>query len=243
MYALAQIGEDSVISTEGSPPCVRLKCDIERQAMRTSEESPSKKAARQTASSRARLTYMSPNSQAQCQRKQAAKRFVDKHKMERYEVDIPLDTEQDDEMSAVVSKIEEVCSDELQKLFKEGEKHGVGLKLRNTWNTDKRREYTEFNRDQVINSKLNFMSTSVHVPDIIETGKRGNRWSSITIRMGMITMQFVMINSISLVYYSTCNIYQKPSSVRSAEIFQNFTFTITLNLTSIYWCISPCSWS
>ena len=50
-----------------------------------------------------------------------------------------------------------MCSDELQKLFKEGEKHGVGSKLRNTWNTDKRREYTEFNRDQMINSKLNFI--------------------------------------------------------------------------------------
>ena len=174
------------------PPCVRLKCDIERQA----RTSPLKKAARQTAALRARLTHMSPNSQAQRQRNQAAQRFVDKHKLERYEADIPLDTEQDDEMSAVVSKIEEICSDELQKLFKEGEKHGVGSKLRNTRNTDKRREYTEFNRDQKTNSKLNFICLLVYMHLIIETGKRGNRWSSITIRMGMITMKFVMINSI-----------------------------------------------
>ena len=60
---------------------------------------------KQAASSCACLTYMSPNSQAHCQRNQAAKRFIDKRKLECYEADIPLDTEQD-EISAVVSKIE-----------------------------------------------------------------------------------------------------------------------------------------
>ena len=138
------------------PPCVRLKCDIEHQARRTKEESPSKKKERQDTSSRARLSYMSPESRVQRQCKQAARRFSDKRKLEHFEAtEVPLDAEQDEEMSTIVSKIEETCPDELEKLFSEGNKHGVGSKLRSIWSTDRQREYADFSKDQKINSKFN----------------------------------------------------------------------------------------
>ncbi|XP_019848905.1 PREDICTED: uncharacterized protein K02A2.6-like [Amphimedon queenslandica] len=46
-------------------PCGRLSCDVSRQMKRKAEMSPLKKAKRQESCSRARLTYMSPESQEQ----------------------------------------------------------------------------------------------------------------------------------------------------------------------------------
>ena len=39
-------------------------------------------------------------------------------------------------------------------LYTIGDKHGVGSKLREVWNTDKRRDLQEFQRDQTLNSEL-----------------------------------------------------------------------------------------
>ena len=54
--------------------------------------------------------------------------------MARYEEnEIELDDEQNDEMRAIVEKMED---EDLQKLFDEGEKHGVGSILKDIWTTD-----------------------------------------------------------------------------------------------------------
>lgn len=139
------------------PPCVKLRGNLDHQARRTAAESPSKRVKRQDASSHARLSYMSPASQAKRKEHQKKERDEAKRKAKSYEhTELPLDTEQHEQMDAVTSAIEKECPGELEKLFVEGEKHGVGSKLRDVWNLDKQRERNEFKRDQLINSKCNF---------------------------------------------------------------------------------------
>ena len=124
--------------------CVRLKCNLSHQAKRTQQESPS---------SHARLLYMSPFSQQK--RKQSIKIERDNaaRKIRKYEhTRMRLDEEQDEEMNRVVTTIEKECEDELQKLFTEGEKHGVGQQLREVWMNDKQADCVQFKKDQSQNS-------------------------------------------------------------------------------------------
>ena len=147
------------------PSCVRLKCDLEHQARRTSGESPSKKIKRQEATSHAKLTYMSPDSLAKRKLNQKMLKGNMKRKLNSYEVtEIPLDDEQHEEMESAVATIEENHSSELEKLFLEGDKHGVGSKLRDIWKSDKQREKKEFQEDQLRNSKTEFFATIRCIP-------------------------------------------------------------------------------
>ena len=50
--------------------------------------------------------------------------------------------------------IEDNCSRELEAIISEGEKHGVGSRMRDVWTNDKRATYDEFMNDQSRNSKL-----------------------------------------------------------------------------------------
>ena len=43
--------------------------------------------------------------------------------------------------------------DDLEKLFKEGNEHGVGDIMKDVWFTDKKRQIQEFSHDQLINGK------------------------------------------------------------------------------------------
>lgn len=119
------------------------------------------------------MPVMSPTSQMK--RKQNAKMERDniKRKLRSYEhTELPLDTDQDSDMNGIVSVIEKECASDLEKLFAEGDKHGVG-------NVDKRMERNESNRE--------FIFSNILINILLETGKRSNNWSFITIRMGMNT--------------------------------------------------------
>lgn len=141
---------DSVVC----PPCVRLKCDLEHQAGQSVAESPSKKVKRQQSSSRAKLSNMSPASQLKRKGSQMMERGNDKTRIKTFRhTELPLDTEQNEEMNEIVSAIEQKCPHDQEELFLEGEKHGVGLQLRDVWTTDKSREFGEFTNDQSLNSK------------------------------------------------------------------------------------------
>ena len=88
-------------------------------------------------------------------------------------------------MEAVVSSIEERCSDELEKLFGEGDKHGVGSKLRGIWRNDKQRKNDDFMSDQLRNSKQYYLPEN-SIKSVSEIGRRSNRWSSIMLRIGKV---------------------------------------------------------
>ena len=76
---------------------------------------------RQSVSSKARLSYMSPASQLK--RRQSAQyiRKLSAQKLARY-------------------KENEVMLNDLEKLFKEGNEHGVGELMKEIWFTDKKRQ-------------------------------------------------------------------------------------------------------
>ena len=79
----------------------------------------------------------------------------DKFKLAKYEsTEVNLSEEQHEDMNAVVSKIEEISKDELEKVFAEGDAHGGGTQIREIWTTDRREQLDQFNEDQARNSKL-----------------------------------------------------------------------------------------
>ncbi|XP_065897671.1 uncharacterized protein [Dysidea avara] len=150
--------------------CKRLVSDLNWQLERTMSESPSKKIKQQAASSRAKLTYMSPGSRMKRSQRAIMERGVDKRKLARYEAtEVALADEQHTEMCSVMDAIDQVAADDLQCIFEEGEALGVGGKLREIWTTDKREQKEEFQKDQAKNV----------------TGKRSNQWSMVTIRMAL----------------------------------------------------------
>lgn len=135
--------------------CKRLKSDLDWQRKRTLCESPSRRMKRQAASSKAKLTYMSPASQLKRKQNVLMERNNDKFKLAKYEsTEVTLSEEQHEDMNAVVSKIEEISKDKLEKVFAEGDAHGVGTQIREIWTTNRREQLDQFNEDQARNSKL-----------------------------------------------------------------------------------------
>ena len=135
--------------------CVRLNCYLNHQMKRTMAESPSKRMMRQSSSSHARLKYMSPGSQVARQHNVKMERSAASRKLKKYEeTEVSLDSEQDEEMDMIQKVIEDNCSKELEAVISEGEKHGVGSRMRDVWTNDKRATYDEFMNDQSRNSKL-----------------------------------------------------------------------------------------
>ena len=82
------------------------------------------------------------------------------------------------------SIVERTKNDDLEKLFKEGNEHGVWELMKEIWFTDKKRQTQQFANDQVANGEVYCCLLSVFNIFLVATGSRGNRWSLITIRMG-----------------------------------------------------------
>ena len=98
--------------------CKRLVLDLECQKRRTLSESPSRKVKRQSVSSKARLSYMSPASQLKRRQNVQYTRKLCARKLARYkENEVMLNEEQHTEMCSIVERTE---NDDLEKLFKEG---------------------------------------------------------------------------------------------------------------------------
>ena len=134
--------------------CKRLKTDLDWQRKRTLAESPSRKIKRQAPSSRAKLSYMSPASQIKRRQNSLSERNNDKIKLNKFEkTEITLSEEQHDEMCTIVNRIEELGKDELEKVFADGDAHGVGSQIREVWVSDRRQQLDQFKADQTRNSR------------------------------------------------------------------------------------------
>ena len=148
--SLAEKSSDEVMCSA----CKRLRTDLNWQLKRTQAESPSRKVKRQAASSKAKLSYMSPASQLKRKQNMISERNNDKIKLRRYEnTEVTLADDQHDDMCNVVKTIEEVGKNDLDKVFAEGDSHGVGDKIREVWLTDKRQQSKQFHTDQAKNGK------------------------------------------------------------------------------------------
>ena len=136
------------------PACKRLVTDLDCQHRRTLSESPARKLKQQAPSSRARLLYISPASRQKRKQRTQVERSNDKLKLAKYQaVETDLDEELHNEMCGVAETIDETGRDELEKLFAEGEAHGVGGVLKNIWETYYRKQRDRFLHDQATNSK------------------------------------------------------------------------------------------
>ena len=145
--------------------CKRLKSDLDWQRKQTMCESPSRKLKRQASSSKAKLSYMFPSSQAKRKQNILIERGNEKKKLAKYEnTKVTLADEQHEEMSTLVNKIEEVGKAELEKIFAEGDGHGVGTQVSEVWMTDKRQQLSQFKTDQekIVSCKIDTQN-SVHL--------------------------------------------------------------------------------
>jgi len=94
--------------------CKRLILDLDWQLQCTTSESPSKKLKRQDASSRARLSYMSPASQVKRKQNAVMEQGLDKRKLARYKnTEITLSEEQHVQMCGVMDVVDQVAIDDL----------------------------------------------------------------------------------------------------------------------------------
>ena len=72
-------------------------------------------------------------------------------KLAKYqESEVTLNEEQHSEMCTIMERTND---DDLEKLFKEGNEHGVGDIMKDVWFTDKKRQIQEFSHDQSSNGK------------------------------------------------------------------------------------------
>jgi len=135
------------------------------------------------------------------------------------QTEVVLDADQNDEMVNLVQNIE---NDDLEKLCLEGEKHGVGKLMKDIWVTDTQQRKEQFFNDQAKTSMLSTVVAYVlcHFTSFtVDFSGRGNRWSSITIRMGMYVIFLVVV--IYFKSFSFGNLYSEPCCLRSIEGFQN----------------------
>ena len=133
--------------------CKRLQHHLEHQKRR-SEASPARRIARQQPSSSFKLKYLSPASIAKQKKATQMERSADKAKLAKYDdLDVTLDDEQSDELSSIMSKIEESSVDELSKIFEEADGYSVGDSVRTVWELDRSNSKERFFKDQQSNSK------------------------------------------------------------------------------------------
>ena len=131
--------------------CKRLASDLTHQKKRMGAETPTRRIKRQNPSSRARLSYMSPVSQAKRKKLAQYERTSNIRKLKKYEDnEVTLDDEQNDEMCSIVEQIQ---TEDLEALCKEGDEHGVRRLMKDLWITDNERKRQEFSSDQAKNSK------------------------------------------------------------------------------------------
>ena len=132
--------------------CKRLVTDLDCQRRCTLAESPCRKIKRQSSSSRARLTYMSPASQQRRKSNAQSERSNMIRKLEKYsDADVTLNDEQHDEMCSVVERI---SNEDLDKVFREGSEHGVGELMKEIWYTDSKHQQQHFLQDQSTNGNF-----------------------------------------------------------------------------------------
>ena len=95
---------------------------------------------------------MSPASQLKRRKNSQYARNSLARKLSKYsESEVTLNEEQHNEMYTIVERTE---NDELDKLFKEGNEHGVGELMKEIWFTDKKRQSQQFAKDQAANGNL-----------------------------------------------------------------------------------------
>ena len=110
-------------------------------------------------------------------------RSADKAKLAKCDdLEVTLDDEQSDELSSIMSQIEETSADELDKIFKEADGCSAGDSLLAVWELDRNNSKERFFKDQQTVSALvgicELIVMSLHASG---NGCCTNCWSLVTI--------------------------------------------------------------
>ena len=144
-----------------------MHSDLDHQRRR-SDVSPSKRLKRQHPSSSFRLKYLSPARTTKRRTATQKEPSLDKAKACRLsEFDITLEDNQSDEVSEIVSAIEEKCLEELESILNKADTHSenTGNSIRSSWERDiaasKLSCKTEFYNDQLRNGNFIYVCICV----------------------------------------------------------------------------------
>lgn len=167
-------------------PCKKMRSHLDQRVHAATNVTPAVKAARLEPSSRCPLAVLSPSSKKKRKDNLVKERAQYKKKYEH--IELMLDDEQSDEMAHVVDIINRDASDTLNKVIEEAETQGHTV--RDIWKNDVRASQEEFAKDQAVNGTLCtccvvycILITTI-ICCYIVTGKKSNKWSAVTIRLG-----------------------------------------------------------
>ena len=105
-------------------------------------------------------------------------------------LEVTLDDDQSDEMKEIMDKIDKVEKQTLEHIFSEAENasSGVGNSVRGIWQDDKRNMKDLRGEMVSVHVRLEIHEThsvTLFINFLTATGKKGNRWNMVTIRLGM----------------------------------------------------------
>ena len=93
-------------------------------------------------------------------------------------------------MFDLVSSISDIGKEELEKVLTEADAKGQGEVLRNIWKMDVE-ERLQYYKDQKKSGMCIILNLFICSYFIVVTGRKGNRWSMITFRMGMLALVLI----------------------------------------------------
>ena len=169
--------------------CNKLHHYIVSEISRRQKIAPEQKAQRVLPSSKCPIKYLSPYSKEKRYELIRQERKCVNMKLHNYEkYDVNVGEASNEELLGVVAHIHRKSRSELEAILTEADKVGKGDILREKWKQDVE-DRISFDRDQRKNGMLpeqltDFFNCVTYVLCLV-TGSRGNRWSMITIRMGM----------------------------------------------------------
>ena len=165
-------------------PCKRLRSKLEQKL--SNPVSPSVKLARTSYSSSYPQSYLSPGSHILRAKSVATKRHTLERQVNklRSKTSVHLAPEQNNELTRIVAAIEQDHLSDVEKLMEDADKEGKGEIMRSLWRQDIK-EHNDFFDDQKRNSEYMYVQLCIIVQIVVETSKKGNRWSMITIRVGI----------------------------------------------------------
>ncbi|XP_065907460.1 uncharacterized protein [Dysidea avara] len=213
----AEQASDEVLCTH----CKRLVSRLEDRKKISENVSPCRRVKRQSASSNYPIMYLSPASVKKRKENMQAERSKDKALLAKFsKLDITLDDSQHDEMCRITDELETHHKDQLEDIYQEA--GGSREAIKDIWQADKER--ADFYKDQKKNG----------------CGKRGNRWSLVTIRIALSVFvrspaAYEALKSFNILHlparstlqaYTGCFLHEGGASwesiAKQVELFQQF---------------------
>ncbi len=157
--------------------CVQLRRYLQESVRRLSSVTAEDKVQHQQADSFYPMKYLSPQSLQRRKTNVKSVKAKEKRIMKRYvPEEIILDDKQHAEMSQIHSSLDELASDELESIFREGEQQGtqIGSTLRHVWEQDRRVRHDaakkSFFMDQEKNSKFVCEYAYIYISILVPPG-------------------------------------------------------------------------